>query len=133
MTTQFRLLLCSLTASLFLSFPKNSWSAENVFGGTSDYLRMLWGLLIVLGIILLLYGVLKKRLSLFSSSTTQSIKILEIKPLMGKKVLCLVEVKGNQYLLGIGNDQISHLATISSKKDSIFAKTLKETTPKTKK
>ena len=132
MTSPFRLLLSSFTASLFLSFPRNGWGAENIFGETGDYFRMLWGLLIVLGIILLLYGVLKKRLSLFSSSTTQSIKILEIKPLMGKKALCIVEVKGKEYLLGIGNDQISHLATISQKKDSAFAKTLEETTPKIK-
>jgi len=133
MITPTRLLAYSLSTSLFLAFPKNSWGAENVFKGTGDYFRMLWGLLIVLGIILILYGILKKRLSLFSSSTTQSIKILEIKPLMGKKALCLVEVKGEEYLLGIGNDQINHLATISSKENSIFAKTLEETASKTKK
>ncbi|OEU47296.1 MAG: flagellar biosynthetic protein FliO [Desulfobulbaceae bacterium S3730MH12] len=94
-----------------------------------SYFRMLWGLLVVLGIILILYGILKKRLSLFHSPASQSIKVLEIKPLMGKKALCLVEVKGEEYLLGISNDRINHIATIESTKESSFATTLRKTVP----
>ena len=84
-------------------------------------------MLVVLGIILILFGLLRKRLSLFHNPGAQSIKILEIKPIMGKKAICLVEVKGKEYLLGIGNEQINHLATIEADKDSPFAKTLQET------
>ncbi len=98
-----------------------------------SYFRMLWGLLVVLGIILILYGIFKKRISLFHSPSSQSIKVLEIKPLMGKKSLCLIEVRGEEFLLGISNDQITHIATIDSKKTTTFAATLKKTVPDIKK
>lgn len=109
---------------------------EHIYGADSDfdemgsYFRLIWGLLIVLGVILILYGVLRKRLSLFHNSNSQAIKVLEIKPLMARKSLCLVEVKGEEYLLGISNDQITHIATISSSNPrSSFAETLDKTEP----
>lgn len=51
----------------------------------SSSFRVIWGLLIVLGIILLLYGLLRKRFSLLSSLPDKEINVIEIKPLMGKK------------------------------------------------
>ncbi|EKD34202.1 MAG: hypothetical protein ACD_75C02429G0009 [uncultured bacterium] len=90
-----------------------------------SYFRVIWGLLVVLGIILLLYGLLKKKFSLLAHSPQQQIKILEIKPLMGKKALCLIEVKGQEYLLGISGDRISPIAAIPPKSVSSFADTLK--------
>ena len=90
---------------------------------TSSF-RVIWGLLIVLGIILLLYGLLRKRFSLLSSLPDKEIKVLEIKPLMGKKALCLVEVRGTEYLLGISESQISKIATLPQKKTSTFQETL---------
>lgn len=86
--------------------------------------RVIWGLLIVLGIILLLYGLLRKRFSLLSSLPDKEINIIEIKPLMGKKALCLVEIRGKEYLLGISESQISNIATIPPKKTSNFKETL---------
>lgn len=91
-----------------------------------NYLRVIWGLLVVLGVILVLYGLLRKRFSLLSTSTTDNIKVLEVKPLMGKKALCLVEVKGKELLLGISGDNISHLSTISNKGQGSFAETLEQ-------
>lgn len=91
---------------------------------TSSF-RVIWGLLIVLGIILLLYGLLRKRFSLLSNLPDKEINIIEIKPLMGKKALCLVEVRGTEYLLGVSESQISKLATLQSKKPSTFKATLK--------
>lgn len=90
-------------------------------------MRMIWGLLVVLGIILVLYGLLKKRFSLLHSSAKQEIKVVEMKMLMGKKGLCLVEVRGQEYLLGIGNDTVTHIATLAEKKDPSFAETLAKT------
>jgi flagellar protein FliO/FliZ len=90
---------------------------------TSSF-RVIWGLLIVLGIILLLYGLLRKRFSLLSSLPDKEIHVLEIKPLMGKKAICLVEVRGTEYLLGISESQISKLATLPPKKTPTFQETL---------
>ena len=97
----------------------------------SSSFRVIWGLLIVLGIILLLYGLLRKRFSLLSSLPDKEINVIEIKPLMGKKALCLVEVRGKEYLIGISESQISNIATISPKKASNFKETLQAETEKT--
>jgi flagellar protein FliO/FliZ len=130
MKTPFRhLTFCLLFTVLLFSSPENIYGAVTGLDEMGSYFRMLWGLLVVLGIILILYGILKKRLSLFHSPASQSIKVLEIKPLMGKKALCLVEVKGEEYLLGISNDRINHIATIDSAKESSFATTLRKTVP----
>jgi flagellar protein FliO/FliZ len=123
------LLLCSLITGVILFSPGNIYGAEAELGSMESYFRVIWGLLVVLGIILILYGIFKKRLSLFHTPSSQSIKVLEIKPLMPKKSLCLVEVKGEEYLLGISSDQITHIATIRPKKDSSFAATLSRTDP----
>jgi flagellar protein FliO/FliZ len=90
----------------------------------SSFYRVIWGLLIVLGLILILYGITKKRFSLLSTSNKKEISIVEIKPLMGKKALCLVEVRGEEFLLGISGDSISHLATLKTKTPSAFKNTL---------
>lgn len=95
------------------------------FSAMDPYLRMIWGLLVVLGIILLIYGLLKKRFSLLAQSPQQQIRILEMKPLMGKKALCLVEVRGQEFLLGISGDRIDPIACLSKKSGSSFAETLK--------
>lgn len=102
----------------------DAWAAIPTPGDTENYMRMIWGLLIVLGIIFVLYGLTKKRFSLLGSSSKQEIKVVEMKPLMGKKALCLVEVRGEEYLLGIGGDTITHIATLKSSRDRSFAKTL---------
>lgn len=90
------------------------------------YFRVIWGMLVVLGIMLLLYAFVRKRFSLYTGSPGQRIKVLEMKPLMQKKSLCLIEVDGEEYLLGISTDRIDHIATISAKKNESFAETLQE-------
>ncbi len=87
-------------------------------------LRMIWGLLIVLGIILILYAFLKKRFSLLTSSPGQRIKVIEIRPVMPKKSLCIVEVDGKEFLLGISSDHIQHVATLSKQETGTFAQSL---------
>lgn len=91
--------------------------------------RVVWGLLIVLGVILILYALLKKRFSVFATGAEKEIKIIEIKPLLGKKALCLVEVRGREYLLGISDNHISNIAAIAPKKHSTsFEETLQAET-----
>jgi flagellar protein FliO/FliZ len=91
------------------------------------YFRLIWGLLVVLGILLLLYGLLKKRFSLLGNDGRREIQVVEIRPLMGKKALCLVTVKGQEFLLGLSGDQITHLATIREGGDKSFQAILKKT------
>ncbi len=90
------------------------------------YFRVIWGMLVVLGIMLLLYAFVRKRFSLYAGSSEQRIKVIEMKPLMQKKSLCLIEVDGEEYLLGISADRIDHIATISAKTDDSFAETLQK-------
>ncbi len=123
------LLFCSLITGVILFSPGNIYGAGAELGSMESYFRVIWGLLVVLGIILILYGIFKKRLSLFHTPASQSIKVLEIKPLMPKKALCLVEVKGEEYLLGISSDQITHIATVGTKKKSSFTDALSRTDP----
>jgi len=92
-----------------------------------SYFKVIWGLLVVLAVILTLYALLRKRFSLLGSRSEQHIKILEIKSLMGRKALCLITVKGNEYLLGISGDRINHLATLPNNTDLSFAATLRAT------
>lgn len=109
---------------LFVLTGTNAWAAVPTSSDTENYMRMIWGLLIVLGIIFVLYGLAKKRFSLLGSSSKQEIKVVEMKPLMGKKALCLVEVRGEEYLLGIGGDTVTRIATLAGNKDRSFAETL---------
>ena len=106
-------------------------TTENtLLSGNSDIMassfRVIWGLLVVLGIILLLYGLLRKRFSLLSSLPDKEINVIEIKPLMGKKAICLVEVRGREYLLGISETQISNIATLPARNTKNFSETLQD-------
>lgn len=125
-----KITVCTLLTLGFLLPTEYIYGADSNFDEMASYFRLIWGLLVVLGVILILYGVLRKRLSLFHTPSSQAIKVLEIKPLMAKKSLCLVEVKGQEYLLGISNDQITHIATINPPEPhSSFAETLSKTEP----
>lgn len=107
--------------------PVECSAADMQISDTAAYFRVIWGLLVVLGIILVLYGLLRKRFSLLTTGTDKEIKVLEIKPLMGKKTLCLVSVRGQEHLLGISGDRISHIAAVQPQPESSFAKVLQET------
>jgi flagellar protein FliO/FliZ len=89
-----------------------------------SYFRVFWGLGIVLAIILILYALLRKRFSLFANHPQKHITIVEIKPLSGRKSLCLVRVKEQEFLIGLSGDNISHLATLSGPSSPSFAATL---------
>ena len=112
-------------ALLVLLSPQMATAAAEI-SDTSAYLRLTWGLLIVLGIILIFYALAKKRFSLLSSSEKNLIKVLEIKHLMPKKSICLIEVRGREYLLGIGADNVSLIAGLPQNSDSTFASILEK-------
>jgi len=104
--------------------PLTAFALENDGVVLESYMRVVWGMLIVLGVMLLLYGFLRKRFSLYTQSPDQRIKIIEIKPLMQKKSLCLIEVNDEEYLLGISSDRIDHIAKLSPKANVSFAEAL---------
>jgi len=76
----------------------------------SALLQMLWALLIVIGIILIIFALVRKRFGLGSGRFQQgNIKVLELRHIMPKQTLALVEVRGKVLLLGIGTGQINLL------------------------
>lgn len=119
-------------ALLVLLSPQTATAAAEI-SDTSAYLRLTWGLLIVLGIILIFYALAKKRFSLLNSSEKNLIKVLEIRHLMPKKSICLIEVRGREYLLGIGADNVSLIAGLPQNSESTFAAILEKSSGATEK
>lgn len=93
--------------------------ATNVFAGTDSPFtlaagfRLLWGLLIVFGVLLIVYALAKKKLSFLNAASGKGvITVIETRHLMPRKSLCLVKVRDQEFLLALGNDQISLIAAI---------------------
>lgn len=97
--------------SLLLLTPAIALAAEPPSMGGA-MLQMGWALLVVIGLILAIYGLAKKRL-LLGKMGGNAIKIIELRPLMPKSSLALVEVRGKEYLLGINADRIQLIADLS--------------------
>ncbi len=104
---------------IFLVFIIFCLSATSAFAGTespfslSAMFRLFWGLIIVFGVLLLVYALAKKKLSFLNTGHGKgAITIIETRHLMPRKSLCLVKVHGQEFLLGLGNDQINLIAAI---------------------
>lgn len=119
-----------LPAAVLVLFTPQPATAAAAMSNTAAFLRLTWGLVVVLGIILILYGLVRKRFSLLHSPDKSAIKVVEIRHLMPKKSLCLIEVKGREYLLGISSDNISLIADLAAPADNSFAATLEQSTAK---
>jgi len=90
----------------------------------SATLRVIWGLLVVLGILFVIYGLMKKKMSFLHMPGKGIIKIVEVRHLMPKKALYLVEVRGQEFLLGAGQDRIDLIAAINRNSEGSFAEIL---------
>jgi len=97
---------------LLILWPTSAWASLPP-DMASALLRTGWALLVVIGLILALYGLSKKRLSL-GKTGGNAIKVIELRPVQPKATLALVEVRGREYLLGIGSDSIHLLADLSA-------------------
>jgi flagellar protein FliO/FliZ len=75
-------------------------------------LKLIGALALVLGLVLLLYYFSRKGFGFLPSPRSGAIKVLEVKHLMPKKSLFLVEVHGRQLLLGVGIDRIELLSDL---------------------
>lgn len=91
-------------------------------GIAAELLQMIWSLSLVIALILLLYAFFRKRFAPINNQQGKKIKIIELRPLPGKKSLCLVEVGGKKLLLGIAENSISSLAEFSE--ETSFKSTL---------
>lgn len=72
-------------------------------------LKMFIGMIVVVGVMLLVYFLNRKGVGFLKKNKTGRIKIVEMRHLGGKKMLCMVEVKGRELLLGLGNERIDFL------------------------
>lgn len=119
-----------LPAAILVFFTPQPARATAIISDTAAYFRLTWGLLVVLGIILILYALIRKRFSLLHSPEKSVIKVVEIRHLMPKKSLCLIEVKGREYLIGISADNISLIADLAVSTENSFAAALEKSTAK---
>ncbi len=75
--------------------------------------RVLWGLLIVLGLIFSIYAIARKKFNFLPNNTANNIiKIIETRPLMPKKAVYLLEVRGKEYLVGVSDNTINLISPI---------------------
>lgn len=111
------------TISFYILFfiSTSCYAAPAYESQTEMYLRAIWGLAIVVAIMLIIFALVRKRFSLIHNRSESKIKVLEMRPLMPKKTLCLVEVEGKQFLLGVTGEQINHLADIEKDKTTSFS------------
>lgn len=115
------MLLCSLLILLPTTAHAAAEAPDQLLGSG---LRMLAGLLLVLGLMLLLYALSKRGLRWLPGSREGRIHIRETRPLGGKKALCLVEVQGRELLLGVSSERIELLCELDSQKSPSFEQTL---------
>ncbi len=93
--------------------PNTAQATETLSMG-SAVLQMTWALLVVVGLILAIYGLARRRLFL-GKTGGNAINIVAMRPLMPKSTLALVEVRGQEYLLGVSAAGIHLLAEVPAK------------------
>lgn len=75
-------------------------------------LKMVAALAVIIGILLLFYAASKKGLPVFPQRKDGLIKVLETRPLGGRKFLCVVKVRDEELLLGLSHDRIECLTKL---------------------
>ena len=87
-------------------------------------LKMVAALAVICGILLLFYAASRKGFGILPQKKGGLIKVLETRPLGGRKFLCIVKVHGEELLLGLSNDRIECLSKLSP--NDKFAETLQQ-------
>ncbi len=118
-------LLRALLLSLLL--PSAALAAATGGGGTgwAEVFRMLAGLGIVLGILFLLYAVVRRGFGPIPGARDSQLKIVEMRHLGPRKSLCLVEVRGKEFLLGVASERIDLLCRLEPGERTSFDETLR--------
>ncbi len=104
------MLLLPVIFALLLA-PATADAAETLSMG-SAVLQMAWALAVVVGLILVIYALARRRLGP-TALRGEAIKVVELRHLMPKTSLALVEVHGRELLLGISAGGIELLADLS--------------------
>ncbi len=103
----------AVTSALALNaFAVPAFAATSMDMG-SALLQTTWALLIVIGIILVLYALTRKRFGIGRHSAGK-INLVELRHILPKITLALVEVEGKRLLLGIGSGRISLLTDLAN-------------------
>ncbi len=109
----------ALGCMFLLALPASALAADlgNDVSLLTPAFKMLGGLAVVIGLLLLIYAASRKGFGFLPKQRAGSIKILETKSLGGKKFLCLVSVRGQEMLLGLSHDRIECLSQLPPAKD----------------
>ena len=75
-------------------------------------LKMAAALAVIIGLLLLIYSASRKGFGIFPKQKSGLIKVLETRPLGGRKFLCVVKVRDEELLLGLSNDRIECLSKL---------------------
>lgn len=97
---------------IVLAAPVPAMAAGSPAGLVVPGLKMVAGLAVVLGLLYLLYALSRRGLFLLPGAKEGLIRIVEVRSLGGRKGLCLVEVHGQELLLGFGPERIECLARL---------------------
>ena len=98
---------------MLLLWPVPAWAADGAAGGmVAATLKLIAALAVVLGLVLLLYALGRKGTGWLPAAKGGAIRVVETRHLAPKKSLCLVEVRGEELLLGIGIERIEVLARL---------------------
>lgn len=112
MIMSFRVSLIFLT---LVAWPGLALAAEpQVMDPWESGLKTIAALLVVLAIILGGYALVRKGIPFLPGQKEGAIKVVEWRSLGAKKSLCLVRVRGKEFLLGVGNEQISLLTQMDT-------------------
>lgn len=101
-----------LICAVSLLMPQLAFAAETSSDLMVSGLKMLAGLVLVLGLLFLLYALSRKGLGFLPGSKEGLIRIIEVRSLGAKKGVCLIEVRGQELLLGFGPERIDCLARL---------------------
>ncbi len=113
-----------IAAPLVLLLPAAAQAAQSQEDGMlGSGLRVLGGMLLVLGLIYLIYALSRKKLAWLPGSRPGIIRVREVRSLGGRKALYLIQVRDRELLLGVSADRMELLSDLG-KAPADFADTL---------
>ncbi len=93
-----------------LLLPARLWAAQ---GEPIDLfasgMKLFVAMAVVVAIMLLIHALNRKGFKFLENRQSRQIKIVETRPMGGRKSLCLVDVEGERLLIGVGNDRVDLL------------------------
>ncbi len=111
--------------TIFLLLPTLGQAADEAGGDpVVATFKVIAGLALVLGLVLLLYALSRRGFGGFPSARAGRIKVVESRSLGPKKALYLIEIKGRELLLGVGAERVELLSDLGPAQSEAFDRTL---------